>query len=91
LFIDDELGKALQNPKWNGLFFEPLRGRELSKNKVQSLDLASWLWSTLKGLPFIKKVYSSSTLVWATMNELELDCLSFEQIIHILINGLKMM
>jgi hypothetical protein len=34
VFIDDEPSKALQNPKWNGLFLEPFIGRELSKNKV---------------------------------------------------------
>jgi hypothetical protein len=34
LFIDDEPSKALQNPKWSGLFLEPFRGHELSKNKV---------------------------------------------------------
>jgi hypothetical protein len=43
LFIDDEPSKAFQNPKWSRFFLEPLRGRELSKNKVQWLDLASWL------------------------------------------------
>jgi hypothetical protein len=26
MFIDDEPSKALQNPKWNGLFLEPFRG-----------------------------------------------------------------
>jgi hypothetical protein len=40
MFIDDELNKALQNPKWNGLFLEPFRGRELSINKVQWLNIA---------------------------------------------------
>jgi hypothetical protein len=44
MFIDDEPSKALQNPKWNGLFLEPFKGCELSKNKVPWLDLASWLW-----------------------------------------------
>jgi hypothetical protein len=34
LLIDDEPSKALQNPKWSGLFLEPFKGRELSKNKV---------------------------------------------------------
>jgi hypothetical protein len=58
LFIDDEPNKALQNPKWNGLFLEPFRGRELSKNKVQWLDLASWLCLMLKGLPFAKTIYA---------------------------------
>jgi hypothetical protein len=41
LLIDDELNKALQNLKWNGIFFEPFKGCELSKNKVQWLDLTS--------------------------------------------------
>jgi hypothetical protein len=33
LFIDDELSKAFQNPKWSGLFLEPFRGCELSKTR----------------------------------------------------------
>jgi hypothetical protein len=33
LFIDDELTKALQNPKWSGLFLEPFKGHELSKKR----------------------------------------------------------
>jgi hypothetical protein len=33
LFIDDEPNKALQNPKWNGLFLEPFKGHELSKKR----------------------------------------------------------
>jgi hypothetical protein len=41
LLVDDELNKALQNPKWSGLFLEPFKGHELSKTKVQWLDLAS--------------------------------------------------
>jgi hypothetical protein len=63
LFIDDEPNKALQNPKWNDLFFEPLRGHELSKNKVQWLDLASQLWSRLKGFPFAKIVYAHFAII----------------------------
>jgi hypothetical protein len=58
MFIDDEPSKALQNPKWNKLFLEPFKGRELSKNKVQWLDLASWLWLALKGLPLTKTIYA---------------------------------
>jgi hypothetical protein len=54
LFIDDEPSKAFQNPKWNGLFLEPFRQREFSKNKVQWLNLASRFWPALKGLPFAK-------------------------------------
>jgi hypothetical protein len=34
LFIDDELSKAFQNPKWSELFLEPFKGHELSKNNV---------------------------------------------------------
>jgi hypothetical protein len=56
LFIDDECSKALQNPKWNGLFLEPFKRRELSRNKIQWLDLASRLWPFLKGFPFAKMV-----------------------------------
>jgi hypothetical protein len=58
LFIDAEPSKALQNPKWSRLFLEPLRGHELSNNKVQWLDLASHLWLPLKGLPCAKMVYA---------------------------------
>jgi hypothetical protein len=58
LFIDDEPSKAFRNPKWSGLFLEPFRGCELSKNKVQWLDLAFRLWSALKGLHFAKTVYT---------------------------------
>jgi hypothetical protein len=57
LFIDHEPSKALQNPKWIGVFLEPFRGHELSKDKVQWLDLASWLWSALTGLPLTKTIY----------------------------------
>ncbi len=56
MFIDDEPSKALQNPKWNGLFLEPFKGRELFKKKVQWLNLAFRLWPTLKGLPPAKMV-----------------------------------
>jgi hypothetical protein len=63
VFIDDEPSKALQNPKWNGLFLEPFIGRELSKNKVQWLDLASCLWPTLKGLPHAKIIYAHFTII----------------------------
>jgi hypothetical protein len=67
MFIDDEPSKALQNPKWSGLFLKPFRGRELSKNKVQWLDLASWLWLMLKGLPLAKMVYTHFTLLEAAI------------------------
>ncbi len=36
----------------------PFKGCELSKNKVQWLDLESWLWLPLKGLPCAKMVYA---------------------------------
>jgi hypothetical protein len=55
LFIGDEFSKAFQNA--SRLSFEPFRGRELSKNKVQWLDLTSWLWSALKALPFANIIY----------------------------------
>jgi hypothetical protein len=42
-FIDDELSKAFRNPKWSRFFLEPFTGCELSNNKVQWLDLISWL------------------------------------------------
>ncbi len=63
LFIDDEPSKALYNPKWNELFLKPFRGRELSKNKVKWLDLASWLCLSLKGLPFAKTIYAHFTII----------------------------
>jgi hypothetical protein len=58
VLIDDELCKALWNPKWSKLYLEPFKGHELSKNKVQWLNLASRLWLTLKGLPFAKLAYA---------------------------------
>jgi hypothetical protein len=51
------------NPKWNGLFLEPFRGHELSKNKMQWLNLASWLSPTLKGLPFAKTIYTHFIII----------------------------
>ncbi len=36
---------------------------ELSKNKVQWLDLASWLWLALKGLPLTKTIYAHFTVI----------------------------
>jgi hypothetical protein len=63
LFIDDEPNKPLQNPKWSRLFLEPFKGRELSKNKVQWLDLASQLWLALKGLPFVKIIYTHFAVI----------------------------
>jgi hypothetical protein len=63
LFIDDEPNKALQNPKWSELFLEPFKGHELSKNKVQWLDLASRFWPMLKGLPFAKTVYAHFVII----------------------------
>jgi hypothetical protein len=58
LFINDESSKALQNPKWSGLFLKPFKGHELSKNKVQWLNLAFLLCMSLKGLPFAKMIYA---------------------------------
>jgi hypothetical protein len=63
LLIDDELSKAFQNAKWSRLFFEPFRACELSKNKVQWLDLASWLWSALKALPFAKTIFAHFAVI----------------------------
>jgi hypothetical protein len=63
MFIDDEPSKALQNPRWSKLFLEPFRGCELSKNKVQWLDLASQLWLILKGLPLAKMVYAHFIII----------------------------
>jgi len=54
MFIDDEPNKALQNFKCSNPFLESFRGEKLSKNKVQRLDLASCLWSTLIGLPLVE-------------------------------------
>jgi hypothetical protein len=63
LFINDEPSKALQNPKWSGLFLESFRGRELSKNKVPWLDLSFWLWLALKGLPFAQTIYTHFVVI----------------------------
>jgi hypothetical protein len=63
LLIYDEPNKAFQNPKWSKFFLEPFRGGELSKNKVQWLDLASWLWLALKGMPFAKMVDTHITII----------------------------
>jgi hypothetical protein len=63
LFINDEPNKAFWNPKWSGLFLEPFKGCELSKNKVQWLDLAFQLWLSLKGLPFAKTFYAHFVVI----------------------------
>jgi hypothetical protein len=63
LFIDDEPSKALWNLKWNELFLMPFRGCELSKNKVQWLDLAPWLCLLLKGFPFAKSIYAQFIVI----------------------------
>jgi hypothetical protein len=63
LFINDESSKALQNPKWSGLFLKPFRRHELSKNKVQWLNLAFLLWMSLKGLPFAKTIYAHFAVI----------------------------
>jgi hypothetical protein len=62
-FINDEPSKALQNPKWSRLFFEQFKGHELSRNKVQWLNLASWLWLTLKDFPFAKMVHTHFAII----------------------------
>jgi hypothetical protein len=59
LFID----KALQKPKWSGLFLEPFKGHELSKNKVQWLNFAFQLWLVLKGLPLAKTIYAHFIII----------------------------
>jgi len=59
----DELSKALRNLKWSGLFLEPFKGCELSKNKVQWLDFASWLWLLSKCLPYTKIVYAHFVII----------------------------
>jgi len=56
LLIDDEPNKALWNPKWTGLFLESFKGQMLSKNKVQWLDVPSYLWPPLVKLPLVKMV-----------------------------------
>jgi len=63
VFIDDEASKALQNPKWSEHFFEPFKGHELSKNKVQWLNLAFELWPMLKGLPLTKMAYTHFVII----------------------------
>jgi hypothetical protein len=57
------LAKTFQNPKWNKLFLESFKGCELSKNKVQWLDLSSWSWLALKGLPFAKTIYAHFAVI----------------------------
>ncbi len=42
---------------------EPFKGHELSKNKVQWLDLESWLWLPLKGSPCAKTVYAHFVVI----------------------------
>jgi len=69
-FIDDEPNKALQNAKWSGLFFEPFKGHELSRNKVQWLNLASWLWLVLKDFPFAKTVYTHFLVIMEFLTSL---------------------
>jgi hypothetical protein len=63
MFIDDEPNNAFRKPKWSELFLKPFKRHELSKNKVQWLDLASWLWLTLKGLPLAKMVYAHFVVI----------------------------
>jgi hypothetical protein len=49
--------KTFSNPKeW--FFWESFRGEILSRNKVQLLNLASWLWLALIKFPFMKTVWN---------------------------------
>ncbi len=52
LLIDDKPNKVFQN----GFFLESFRGEILSRNKVQLLNLASWLWLAFIKLPFARIV-----------------------------------
>jgi len=56
LFIDNEPSKVLQNSKCSGLYVEFSKGHQLSKNKVQWLDLTSYLWLVLVGLPMVRTI-----------------------------------
>jgi len=64
LLIDDEPSKALQNPKWSGNFLKSFKGKLLSKNKVQWLDLSFCLWPTLIGLPMARIVQDHHDITW---------------------------
>jgi hypothetical protein len=57
------LTRPFEIRKWNGLFLEPFKGHELSKNKVQWLDLAFQLLLVLKGLPFAKMIYAHFVVI----------------------------
>jgi len=57
------LASPFEISKWSGVFLEPFKGHELSKNKVQWLDLACRLWPTLKGLPHAKMVYAHFIII----------------------------
>jgi hypothetical protein len=54
--INDEPTKLLWNLKWSG-FFLIIKGTNVSKNKVQWLDLASQLWPMLLEFPLIKTIW----------------------------------
>jgi hypothetical protein len=56
LLIDGEASKALQNPKWSGNFLESFKGKLLSKNQVQWLDLSFCSWPILIGLPMVRTI-----------------------------------
>jgi hypothetical protein len=51
LFTNNEFNETFQNSHCSGIFIESFKGQNLSKNKVQWLDLAFHLWQTLIGLP----------------------------------------
>jgi hypothetical protein len=54
LFIDDEPNKALQNPKWSILFFEPFKGCELSKNQGAMFRPCISIVANIKRFAFCK-------------------------------------
>ncbi len=69
LLIDDKPNKVFQN----GFFLESFKGEILSRNKVQLLNLASWLRPTLIKLPFTRIIqdHYDSMLKYST------PCLSY--------------
>jgi len=56
LFIDNESNKVLQNSKCNGLYVEFSEEHQLSKNKIQWLDVTSCLWLVLVELALVKTI-----------------------------------
>ncbi len=63
LFIDNEPSKVLQNSKCSGLYVEFSKGHQLSKNKVQWLDVTSCLWLVLVELPLVKTIGVHYTII----------------------------